>query len=131
MHGSTHRPGWKTLLAFAIIYFVWGSTFYAIRAQAKLTQRFRWVSNSSSSLQLVQSAAASCGKSILFESVPSEVESLGRVNPSAAFSIHSRRRFEYLEVISTPVAWLPSYARLNPSPAASTAARTVFSSRKL
>src|SRR3954470_16333944 len=22
---------WKTLLAFAIIYFVWGSTFYAIR----------------------------------------------------------------------------------------------------
>ena len=24
-------PRWKTLLAFAIIYFVWGSTFYAIR----------------------------------------------------------------------------------------------------
>jgi drug/metabolite transporter (DMT)-like permease len=28
---STHRPTWKTLLAFAIIYFVWGSTFLAIR----------------------------------------------------------------------------------------------------
>jgi drug/metabolite transporter (DMT)-like permease len=28
---ATHRPAWKTLLAFAIIYFVWGSTFLAIR----------------------------------------------------------------------------------------------------
>jgi drug/metabolite transporter (DMT)-like permease len=28
---TTHRPAWKTLLAFAIIYFVWGSTFLAIR----------------------------------------------------------------------------------------------------
>jgi len=27
----THRPAWKTLLAFAIIYLVWGSTFLAIR----------------------------------------------------------------------------------------------------
>ncbi len=26
-----HRPAWKTLLAFAIIYLVWGSTFLAIR----------------------------------------------------------------------------------------------------
>jgi drug/metabolite transporter (DMT)-like permease len=26
-----HRPAWKTLLAFAFIYFVWGSTFLAIR----------------------------------------------------------------------------------------------------
>jgi drug/metabolite transporter (DMT)-like permease len=26
-----HRPAWKTLSAFAIIYFVWGSTFLAIR----------------------------------------------------------------------------------------------------
>lgn len=26
-----HRPAWMTLLAFAIIYFVWGSTFLAIR----------------------------------------------------------------------------------------------------
>ena len=25
------RPVWKTMLAFGIIYFVWGSTFYAIR----------------------------------------------------------------------------------------------------
>src|SRR4051812_1072527 len=28
---NQHRPRWKTLLAFAIIYFVWGSTFLAIR----------------------------------------------------------------------------------------------------
>jgi drug/metabolite transporter (DMT)-like permease len=28
---EAHRPAWKTLLAFAIIYFVWGSTFLAIR----------------------------------------------------------------------------------------------------
>src|SRR5215471_20716156 len=28
-HGSAER--WKTLLAFAVIYFVWGSTFLAIR----------------------------------------------------------------------------------------------------
>jgi drug/metabolite transporter (DMT)-like permease len=31
MEAATHRPTWKTLLAFAIIYFVWGSTFLAIR----------------------------------------------------------------------------------------------------
>ena len=31
METNTHRPRWKTLLAFAIIYFVWGSTFLAIR----------------------------------------------------------------------------------------------------
>jgi drug/metabolite transporter (DMT)-like permease len=31
MKSSDHRPAWKTLLAFAIIYFVWGSTFLAIR----------------------------------------------------------------------------------------------------
>jgi len=31
MAPETHRPKWKTLLAFAIIYFVWGSTFLAIR----------------------------------------------------------------------------------------------------
>ena len=31
MEAKTHRPTWKTLLAFAIIYFVWGSTFLAIR----------------------------------------------------------------------------------------------------
>ena len=28
---NNHRPLWKTLSAFAIIYFVWGSTFFAIR----------------------------------------------------------------------------------------------------
>jgi drug/metabolite transporter (DMT)-like permease len=31
MDAKEHRPTWKTLLAFAIIYFVWGSTFLAIR----------------------------------------------------------------------------------------------------
>jgi drug/metabolite transporter (DMT)-like permease len=31
MQAEAHRPTWKTLLAFAIIYFVWGSTFLAIR----------------------------------------------------------------------------------------------------
>jgi drug/metabolite transporter (DMT)-like permease len=31
MEPARHRPSWKTLLAFAIIYFVWGSTFLAIR----------------------------------------------------------------------------------------------------
>jgi drug/metabolite transporter (DMT)-like permease len=31
MEATTHRPTWKTLLAFGIIYFVWGSTFLAIR----------------------------------------------------------------------------------------------------
>src|SRR5579871_3878068 len=30
-HSHSHRPRWKTLLAFGIIYFVWGSTFLAIR----------------------------------------------------------------------------------------------------
>ncbi|HEV7165747.1 MAG TPA: EamA family transporter [Gammaproteobacteria bacterium] len=31
MDTNAHRPTWKTLLAFAIIYFVWGSTYLAIR----------------------------------------------------------------------------------------------------
>jgi drug/metabolite transporter (DMT)-like permease len=31
MESATHRSKWKILLAFAIIYFVWGSTFLAIR----------------------------------------------------------------------------------------------------
>ena len=31
MESMSHRPAWKTLLAFAIIYFVWGSKFLAIR----------------------------------------------------------------------------------------------------
>ena len=31
MEAKPHRRTWKTLLAFAIIYFVWGSTFLAIR----------------------------------------------------------------------------------------------------
>jgi drug/metabolite transporter (DMT)-like permease len=31
MEAKPQPPAWKTLLAFAIIYFVWGSTFLAIR----------------------------------------------------------------------------------------------------
>jgi drug/metabolite transporter (DMT)-like permease len=31
MEATTHRPTWKTLLAFGVIYFVWGSTFLFIR----------------------------------------------------------------------------------------------------
>lgn len=31
METNTHRPTWKILLAFAIIYLVWGSTYLAIR----------------------------------------------------------------------------------------------------
>ncbi len=31
MHDTNDRPAWKTLLAFSIIYLVWGSTFLAIR----------------------------------------------------------------------------------------------------
>jgi drug/metabolite transporter (DMT)-like permease len=31
MEDETHPPKWKVLLAFAIIYLVWGSTFLAIR----------------------------------------------------------------------------------------------------
>ncbi len=31
MEATVRPPAWKTLLAFAIIYFVWGSTFQAIR----------------------------------------------------------------------------------------------------
>src|SRR5579863_5242211 len=31
MEATIRPPAWKTLLAFAIIYFVWGSTFLAIR----------------------------------------------------------------------------------------------------
>jgi drug/metabolite transporter (DMT)-like permease len=31
MHATTRPPTWKVLLAFSIIYVVWGSTFLAIR----------------------------------------------------------------------------------------------------
>ena len=31
METNEHRPAWKTLLAFAIIYIVWGTTYLAIR----------------------------------------------------------------------------------------------------
>jgi drug/metabolite transporter (DMT)-like permease len=31
MEASTHRPTWKTVVAFAILYLVWGSTYFAIR----------------------------------------------------------------------------------------------------
>jgi drug/metabolite transporter (DMT)-like permease len=35
MDAQEHRPRWKTLLAFGIIYFVWGSTFLAIRISVR------------------------------------------------------------------------------------------------
>ena len=35
MEAKIHPPAWKTLLAFGIIYFVWGSTFLAIRVGVK------------------------------------------------------------------------------------------------
>src|ERR1043166_2240225 len=31
MKNQAHPPSWKILLAFGIIYFVWGSTYLAIR----------------------------------------------------------------------------------------------------
>src|ERR1700730_121155 len=31
MEATEHRPAWKTLLAFGIIYIVWGTTYLAIR----------------------------------------------------------------------------------------------------
>src|SRR6202034_3012855 len=31
MDATNSRPTWKTVLAFAIIYFVWGSTYLAVR----------------------------------------------------------------------------------------------------
>ncbi len=31
MHSSARAPRWQTVLAFSIVYFVWGSTFLAIR----------------------------------------------------------------------------------------------------
>ena len=31
MESTQRPPAWQTLLAFAIVYFVWGSTFFAIR----------------------------------------------------------------------------------------------------
>src|SRR5256712_7968679 len=41
MEAQTHRPAWKTWLAFAIIYFVWGSTFLAIRIGVREVPAFR------------------------------------------------------------------------------------------
>ena len=35
MEDTAHRPTWKVLLAFGIIYFVWGSTFLAIRVSVR------------------------------------------------------------------------------------------------
>ena len=49
MEADSQRPAWKTLLAFAIIYFVWGSTFLAIRVGVRevppfllAAMRFLW-----------------------------------------------------------------------------------------
>jgi drug/metabolite transporter (DMT)-like permease len=44
MATDAHRPAWKTLLAFAIIYFVWGSTFLAIRIGVREVPPFLFAS---------------------------------------------------------------------------------------
>jgi hypothetical protein len=40
MDTDTHRPTWKTLLAFEIIYFVSVSTFFAIRVGVREVPAF-------------------------------------------------------------------------------------------
>src|SRR3984957_3200346 len=40
METTTRPPAWKTLLAFAIIYFVWGSTYLAIRVGVREVPAF-------------------------------------------------------------------------------------------
>src|SRR6202158_1916296 len=40
MEATARPPAWKTLLAFAIIYFVWGSTFLAIRVGVREVSPF-------------------------------------------------------------------------------------------
>ena len=44
MEEIEHRAAWKTLLAFAIIYIVWGSTFLAIRVGVKELPPFLFAS---------------------------------------------------------------------------------------
>src|SRR5258708_35052490 len=39
MEATTHRPSWKTLLVFAIIYLVWGSKYLAIRVGVREVPR--------------------------------------------------------------------------------------------
>jgi drug/metabolite transporter (DMT)-like permease len=44
MEAATPRPIWKTLLAFAIIYLVWGSTYFAIRIGVREVPPFLFAS---------------------------------------------------------------------------------------
>jgi drug/metabolite transporter (DMT)-like permease len=45
MHrAQVHRPAWKTLSAFAIIYIVWGSTYFAIRTGVREVPPFLFAS---------------------------------------------------------------------------------------
>jgi drug/metabolite transporter (DMT)-like permease len=44
MEAQTQRPAWKTLSAFAIIYFVWGSTYLAIRIGVREVPPFLFAS---------------------------------------------------------------------------------------
>lgn len=44
MEAQPHRPAWKTLSAFAIIYFVWGSTYFAIRTGVREVPPFLFAS---------------------------------------------------------------------------------------
>ncbi len=44
MEAATDRPTWKTLLAFAILYLVWGSTYLAIRVGVREVPPFFFAS---------------------------------------------------------------------------------------
>ena len=44
LEANPHPPAWKTLLAFAIIYLVWGSTFLAIRVGVREVPPFLFAS---------------------------------------------------------------------------------------
>jgi hypothetical protein len=48
--GDARGPDWKTWLAFAIIYLVWGTTFLAIRVGVREVPPFLLAVNQQSSL---------------------------------------------------------------------------------
>jgi len=56
MEPSVRPPAWKTLLAFAIIYFVWGSTFLAIRVGVEQVPPFVLAA-----MRFLVAGAALCG----------------------------------------------------------------------
>src|SRR5437763_6020246 len=56
MEAKPHPPAWKTLLAFAIIYFVWGSTFLSIRVGVREVPPFLFAA-----MRLLVAGLALCG----------------------------------------------------------------------